>query len=79
MNNMHLSVYREAIPCKTRLAGNGVPFTRGAPTVGALGDAADDGFSIRPKGDSQMTQYRVAAFIKGTTINCRLRLVLSHL
>ena len=40
---------------------------------------ADDGFSSRPKGGTQMTQYCFAVLVNGTTINCRLRLVLNHL
>ena len=51
---VYLSAWREAVSGKARLAGNGVPFSRDAPTVGALGDTADDGFPPRPEGGPQM-------------------------
>ena len=39
----------------------------------------DDDYPTHPKGDPQMTEYCVAALVKGLSINCELRLVLSHL
>jgi hypothetical protein len=64
-------------------------FIKGAtPQMAAIGHPAlrgtgasvhNDRFSSRPKGGYQMSQYRVAVLVNGTTINCKLRLVLAHL
>jgi hypothetical protein len=42
-------------------------------------NAADVCFPARPKGSPQIAQSRVAAFDKGATIACKLRLVLDNL
>ena len=47
---------REQLP-KARLAGNGL-------VLGKRCNATDDRFPARPKGGSQMSQYRVAALEK---------------
>ena len=66
------SASRETVGRKARLAGNGRPLAKRR-------NAADGGFTPRPKGARQMIQSGVAALAKDRAICGGRRLGLNHL
>jgi hypothetical protein len=63
---------REAVSRATRLAGNG-------PVLAKRRNKANDRFTPRPKGASQVTWHSVAALEKDMPFPAGLRLVPGHL
>jgi len=69
---MYLSASQNAVSYAARFAMNGCSLHQKRNKV-------DGRILPRPKGTAQISQYRVAAFAKGITIDRWLRLVLEYL